>query len=788
MKKSTNLRTTMLLILLLAGFQTWATENNITQTVRGRVLDLDTKSPLIGASIFIMNSQPPLGAVTDVKGEFRIDNVPVGRYSLKISYMGYEEKTMPNQLVTSAKEMVLTIELQESVIKGEDLIISATKHKAEVQNEMAVTSTRNMGVEEITRYAGTFNDPSRMAANFAGVTANAEGDNDIVVRGNSPKGILWRMEGIEIPNPNHFADEGATGGPINALNSNMLANSDFLSGAFEAEYGQAYSGVMDIKLRTGNNQNREYSFSAGVMGVDLTAEGPWKQGYNGSYLVNYRYSSLGLLDAAGILDFGGVPIYQDASFKMIFPTKNMGYFTAFGIGGYSNISEEYTDEENGEGEVVFSNRYDAFLGSAGLNHAITLNKKTFLKTTVSLSTNGSKYSQKARQEDDRFINDYNDNLTKSSLRVQSIANYKVNAKNKVKVGGLYTNHMFNLFSEYYVEDDDKWENDFDRKGNAGLLDAFATWKYRPTESLTFISGLHYTHIFMNDDTDLQPRLSARWNFAPNQFFTAGFGRHSKMESLLTYQAVRTLDDGSEIRPNENIKMPKAHHYVVGYENMLTRNLHLKVEAYYQELFDIAVDKDPTSSYSTINAYDSYTERYLENTGSGRNYGVELTLDRFFNNGFYYMATASMYESKFTAADGIERNTRWNGNYTTNFLFGKEWAVGNPTKNRTLGLSGKVMLIGGQRYTPIDLEKSIAEGRTVRDVNPFSAKSEDIFQSNVSMTYRRDRPKVSHEFKIEVMNATNNKAVINEYYNSATEEIIEGTQLSIIPNLIYRINF
>ena len=127
------------------------------------------------------------------------------------------------------------------------------------------------------RYAGAIDDPARMVSAFAGVNGNAEGDNDIVVRGNSPRGILWRLEGVEIPNPNHFASEGATGGPINALNSNMLGNSDFYTGAFAPEYGNALSGVFDMKLRNGNNEQREYSATLSVLGTDLTAEGPFKE-------------------------------------------------------------------------------------------------------------------------------------------------------------------------------------------------------------------------------------------------------------------------------------------------------------------------------------------------------------------------------------------------------------------------------------------------------------------------------------------------------------------------------
>lgn len=169
-------------------------------------------------------------------------------------------------------------------------------------------------------------------SSFAGIINEGSGNNDIIVRGNNPRFIQWRLEDIEIPNPNHFAIEGLTGGPINALNSQMLANSSFYSGAFASQYGNALSGIFDMKLRKGNDEKQEYSFSLGVLGLDFTAEGPISRKNKSSYLVNYRYSTLSLLDDIGLVDFGGVPRYQDLSFKFYFPTENSGIFTLFGLG------------------------------------------------------------------------------------------------------------------------------------------------------------------------------------------------------------------------------------------------------------------------------------------------------------------------------------------------------------------------------------------------------------------------------------------------------------------------
>jgi hypothetical protein len=379
--------TAFLVVALLSSLS--ANGADLFQTVRGKITDQDSRSPVIGANVVVIDSDPLLGASTDASGNFRIDNVQVGRVSLKISCIGYEEKIIPNLLVNSGKELVLNIEMAESMINMEELVITAnSQDKDQPLNEMAVVSARQFSVEETKRYAGAFNDPARMVSAFAGNNTAAEGNNFIIVRGNSPKGVQWRLEGIEIPNPNHFADEGSTGGAINALNSAMLSNSDFFSGAFPSEYGNAFSGVFDMRLRNGNNEKREYAFSAGILGTDVTLEGPFKKGSGASYLVNYRYSTLAILDDMNIVDFGGVPKYQDLSFKFRFPTKNSGTFTLFGLGGKSHISEDVTDEEN-EDIVLEKGNWKADMGVVGLGHRYLFNNKTYLETNLSFAESGN---------------------------------------------------------------------------------------------------------------------------------------------------------------------------------------------------------------------------------------------------------------------------------------------------------------------------------------------------------------------------------------------------------------
>lgn len=297
--------------ILLIGLFT-SVQAQLTQTVRGTLVDYDAKTPIVGAKIIIVGTDPLQGSITDADGNFKIEKVEVGRVTIQIKALGYQELYLPGTLVESGKELVLNLEMTEDIKSLNTVTVtSSDQDNSESINKMATVSGQTFTVDETQRYAGAINDPARMVSAFAGVTGDAEGDNDIVVRGNSPKGILWRLEGIDIPNPNHFANEGGTGGPVNALNASMLANSDFFSGAFAPEYGNAYSGVFDVRFRQGNNETREYAFSLGVMGTEFTLEGPFKSGYTGSYLFNYRYSTISLLDKAGILDFGGIPKYQD---------------------------------------------------------------------------------------------------------------------------------------------------------------------------------------------------------------------------------------------------------------------------------------------------------------------------------------------------------------------------------------------------------------------------------------------------------------------------------------------
>jgi len=497
--------TIMLLVMsLLSSVSAKAVD--LHQTIRGKITDQDSKTPVIGANIIILDSNPMLGSSTNEHGNFRIEEVPVGRVSLKITCIGYEEKVIPNLLISSAKEFILDIDLVESMIKMDELVISANQqNKNEVLNEMAVVSARQFSVEETKRYAGSFNDPARMVSAFAGNNTDAEGSNFIIVRGNSPKGVQWRLEGIEIPNPNHFADEGSTGGAISALNSAMLSNSDFFSGAFPAEYGNAFSGVFDMRLRNGNNEKREYAFSVGILGTEVTLEGPFKKGGGASYLVNYRYSTLSILDQMNIVNFGGVPKYQDLSFKFQFPTKSAGTFSLFGLGGKSHILEDVTDEEN-EDIILEKGDWQADMGVVGLGHRYLFNNRTYLETNLSVAESGTGGVGEELGDDNEYYTNYDGFFRNYTAKFTTTLHHKFSVKSKLQTGLIYDRKFYDYFSDVYYKEEDGLVREQDSDGNTGLYHAFASWKYRLTDNVTAISGAHFIGTEINNKMPLNQGL------------------------------------------------------------------------------------------------------------------------------------------------------------------------------------------------------------------------------------------------------------------------------------------
>jgi hypothetical protein len=782
---------TAMLWLLVLCTSSAAMGQQLSQTIRGKIIDKESQEPLIGATVAIITTTPVMGTTTDVNGSFRLDKVPVGRHTLRISYMGYEEQVLPELLLGSGKELVLNIGLSESFKKLQEVVVSAEQQaKGNPLNEMAMISSRSISVEETKRYAASLNDPARAAQNYAGVGVSQDMSNEIVVRGNSPRGVLWRVEGIEVPNPSHFADEGAAGGAVSILSVNMLDNSDFNTGAFPAEYGNALSGIFDIRLRNGNNEKREYALQAGLLGIDFSAEGPFKAGSKASYLANYRYSTLAMLNQLGVKITGdAVPVFQDFSYKLYLPTQKAGFFSVWGLGGLSGqdlLAERDRSkwESNWDG---FDDRFRARMGAAGITHLYFLGKDDYVESSLVVSANSNQIKFDSLTTEFDAIPYYRQRIGYNSTRFSTLYNRKFNGHHTFRTGVILSRLGYDALAEGQNESHQKGRF-VDQAGDTYLVQGYAQWKYRFTEQLTLNTGLHTMHFGLNGNTTLEPRMGLKWQVNAARSFSAGFGLHSRHEAMTTYFAQQRQQGDTHVQPNRNLGFTRAAHYVLGYDQMLREDLRLKVETYYQHLFNVPVGAEANSSFSAINHERGFTTDSLVNTGTGRNYGLEMTLEKFFTNNYYFLLTTSLYDSRYTATDGVERNTRFNGNHIINFLAGKEFKVGSNSQN-LIGTNAKVMWAGGNRYTPIDLERSRDAGHEVLvEDQRYTLQAPDYFRTDIRFSYRKNKPKASYILSLDIQNITGRENVYSIYYDRMKGDVKTRHQMGLVPILNYRIEF
>jgi hypothetical protein len=779
----------MLIAFLPLGTIGQAHAQLTTQTVRGTVIDADTRQGLPGATLVVLGSDPIKGTTTDLDGRFVITAVLTGRLDLQVRMLGFEEQRLSNLLLTSGKELVLEVVLVAGMNQLKEFEVTATERKEQARNDMATVSARRISVEETSRIAGGINDPARMVGTFAGVATDPMGNNTIVVRGNSPKGVQWRLEGMEIPNPNHFSDDGSTGGPINVLNSDMIDDSDFYTGAFGAEYGNVTSAVFDMRLRKGNDRKREYTLKAGVLGTDLTAEGPLPGVEGGSYLANYRYSTLALLDEAGIVDYDGVPRYTDAAFHLRMPSKALGTFSLFGIGGRSSISSR---DEGIAGDTLFSTvQFGSRMGVLGVSNTRTLGANSFLYTTLALSGNGSStdYEESPAPGEIPVELRHASDLSKWTVRGTSTFNVRITSAHKLRAGIIVAADRFRMRSDSWDPDRARLVTELDRRGSAVMTQAFLSWKWRWNEQWTMTSGVHVLAYDLNKQVSIEPRLALRYEPQAGQAFTFGAGVHAKPVGLMTQLVQRSDAAGDITTPNRDLGFSRAAHAVLGYERMLAEDVQFKAEVYYQHLFDMPVENDPTSSYSESNTVEWFSDRALVNAGVGYNRGVELALEKFFTRGYHFMATASLSDTRYKPLDGQWYNGRFNMGVVANALGDKEWKLGaHKGKDRVLMAGLRYSLQGGMYSTPIDLMASIAAGEQRAGGEAWSVKGDPIHKVDMVLSYRVGRPKVSHEFKVDVQNVLNADTSVMNYFNTTTERIEPVPQLAILPVLQYTLRF
>ena len=819
----------LILYILLGLFLLFSIDlSGQTSTISGTVIDAEARYPLPGAYVQISTVEGFM-APTDIDGRFTFTDVPIGRHVVTFSFMGYESRTLDGIVLVSGRPVVLDVQMSESVVAIEAAEVTATK-TGEVMNEMAIVSARAFTVEETDRYAGSRGDPARMASNFAGVQGADDSRNDIVVRGNSPSGVLWRIEGVDLSNPNHFSVPGTGGGPVAIVNNKTLANSDFFTAAFPAEFGNSTAAVFDLKLRNGNQDHWHGSAQLGFLGTEVLVEGPLNRDKRSSLLINYRYSTASIFSAVGI-DIGtsAVPKYQDGSFKLFTPTKGGGSLSLWGIGGNSSVDILISNQEAPERNIYGDNDRDQYFrtgtGMVGLTHTQPLNSRSYIKTTLAVSRDRQNSDHDYVTRDLLIIGDDTSytNVNTSPLMTYGFVKDRValavHANRKLETAkgtatlrmGLNSDLMMWSFQDsirVFTDVPDSlgaWGRRWDADMKGALIQPFVQIKRRPNEALTWTAGFHSMVDTRSGAASwFEPRLGMQWIAKGGTVWSAGSGLHSQIQSPYIYaSATATEVTGQLNMPNQELGFTRSLHNVIGMTRQLSDLWTLKLEAYHQYLFEIPVADTSTvwgsnnGSYSLINAGGGFSRLFpdtLLNDGTGRNVGVEMTLSRAFREGWFVLFTASVFDAQYKGADGVSRNTDFNGKYSWNFLASKEWKL-SPTLGLVTGL--KATMAGGRWYGPVDDAESLVQREIIFiDQDRNTEQFDDYFRLDLKTNLTWNRPETTHELGIDFVNILGTENILKLTY--APDEmdandpnyspVREEYQLGFLPIFFYRMDF
>lgn len=748
------------------------------QQVRGYVFDQVSRQPVEGAEVYLKDTDPLLGTATDEQGTFEIGSVPVGRYVLVVNHIGYDRKYM-DLVVEGGKPAYIEMELAPAYNELETVTVSSQPFIA----DMDAVGKRSVSIEQSTRFAANYLDPARVMISFPGVVPQNDQNNNIIINGKSPNGLLWRVEGLDVLNPNHLSNAGtlsdrptSNGGGVNVLSTQMLGTTGFITAPFGAQYGNVMSGVMDMNFRSGDKQENHYTAQASLIGLDLAAEGPLKQDKS-SFLVNYRYSTVGLLSQLGV-DFGGEEInYQDVAFNISFDQKKGGRLSVFGYGGKSKNEFDGVDDPR-EWEIDKDSTavdYSSATGAFGMKEVLSISKRSSLSLGTAFSAFKNERTARGLTREGAGIDA--ENFETESYLLSSNAELASSLGHTRLVAGITANYTTQeVFAEEIYTGRGKL---IDKSADGVLFQPYVQAKMLLAPKWTTQVGLRYMHYTFNNSASWLPSVVLNFNITPQSTVSFNYSLQARLQNPEVYFST----------DNKHLEMSKSHHIGLGYNHIFTKSL-LTSQLFYERLYDVPVSAARQSSFSLVNHLNGYILEPLANQGTGEIYGLNLSYEKPMNNGFYYIASGSLFESTYEGSDRVERDSRFNNNYTLSFTAGKEYTKEKGAEAvKVTGLNGRIFYAGGLRTTPISEPMSQANGETVFEENrAFSDQLGDYFRVDFRVSFKKEKAGYSRMFAIDIQNMLSVENDGYQYYDFRKQKAEVKKQLGIIPVLVYKVEF
>lgn len=755
-----------------------------TQTLRGIVVDKSTKEALIGVHVYLAGSTTKLMTTTDLSGAFELSDLTLGRIRISCDYLGYRSTTTPSFILNSAKEPFLEIEMEQSTIEIDEVIVYGKVQDDRTQNEMIYLSGRSFSAEETERYAGSIADPSRMAVGFAGVQASNDINNDIVIRGNSSVGVLWRLEGIDIPNPNHFSRRASSGGGISVFSVNMLRNSDFIYGAPPPEYGNALAGIFDMKFRKGNKENREYSFRAGLLGLDAVAEGPIKKGQS-SYLVNFRYSTLGILNKMGvhIVDPNTDNSFTDLAFHLYMPSEdNRHIIQWWGIAGYSSEFHHPLPnlEEAEEFDDFVQTDFKTSMAATGMTYTKLIDNRRYFKSKLALTTDEIIHNKDTINTagDLTYLSDENYRSTKITAAFEY--SDKISSNLQLKTGGSISFQGYDLkygeWDPWTKEKTDYLNHEF-TLGSQQLVQAFIQSKWDISSRFSLNAGLSSMFLSLNNSYSINPQLSGKFQITNRSSLSFATGKYSQAVPIGSYYS---QPENIELELMQSIQANLA------YSLNLKRQYKISLELYYQYLSNIPIASDEELHYWMLNDLVGFSKQTLSSDGLGKNYGMELSLEKYFNEGFFLLSSLALYKSEYSLGDDDYFSSKYDGTFNTSLMMGKEVMF---KSGSMLQVSFRNIYYGGLRYSPPNAQISESIQDFYLDyTSPLTRQNKAYLRSDLRLSFRKNKKASSWILALDVQNLLNINNTKGEFWNLKSNRFEYESQAGIIPVLSFQLDY
>jgi hypothetical protein len=765
-------RAILLLLLALESGAFFCQGQALVAPVGGSVRDKVTQAPLEGVLVtFVSTQQKTQTTITNADGRFQIELSP-GRYICEVSVLGYE----------GGREEVLGI-------SGRSVTVNFLLTEKPTQLEGVTVSSRSVDsdedvilpIEKVLRMPANFFDPVRMLSSYPNVVSANDQANNIIVKGASPSGLLWRLNGMDIVNPNHLANAGtindkptANGGGVNILSAQMLDKTSFYSGHIPSRYGNFTSGVLDMKLREGSTRAKEFTAQASLLGLDFAAEGPLDKAGNSSFLANYRYSTVGLLSKFGV-NFGGEAItFQDLSFHVRSKVGKSASISFFGLGGLS--SNRFNARDQSEWEVdkdrfdifyksnmgAFGTRYDQRMGSFNFSAGTTLSSNHQTRDASAAAT--SLFSSQSSA------------YSSSRTLISSFAGVTGMLSDVLSIdAGMMGNYTSDVL---YSEETLPYQPTVvlaDGAANYFLLQPYAQLKAQLGKFSAEVGGRYLTST-LQDDQSVDYRSEFKYQLLPGMSLALTGGRVSQLQQPGVYLS------------NGNGSLGFMHKSFAELAHIYQKEKWKFTTTAYYHYFD-HVPVNSSLRFSVLNMMDGVAPQNLTSNGTGINKGISLQAERSFLSSFYVLAGGSYYNSSFSYTEGVSDPTRFNGRYSLLTTAGYERGKDGTAAKKAFGIHGRFMWLGGLRETPINEAASRTLNYTVYDPSqPYAQSLKDYYRVDLRLSWRKDKGKYTRTIALDIQNLAGIKNEAYHYFDVFQDKVLTQYQVGIIPVLVYRVDF